>query len=242
MKKHHMIVASLLSLAMTQAIADPLSEPAKKMLIELGAPVSAKTEMRTIAPGLIEIAIGKDIIYTTPDMKYAIIGATVVDLDGKKNITQLRVDELSVIDVSALDKAKTLRFVNGSGKNMLYVFTDPLCPYCRKSEAKAFDAEGNFKIADTTMVLIPVALPMHPESRQIIEAVFCAEAPEKAWQAAMKGDPKGAVEASQSLPRAKSCDDAAKVESINTDIMKTLGINHTPAFFDEKGKPVRPKM
>lgn len=96
----------------------------------------------------------------------------------------------------------------------LYVFSDPLCPYCA-------DMETGLKLLpkDVAVRIMPVAIKDGAD--KIVRNIMCAADPAKAWRAHFDG---------QKVKDVASCEKADRAMKSNYALFKTLNFNATPAM------------
>ena len=84
-------------------------------------------------PGLFEVRLGTDIVYTDETGNFLIQGA-LIDTRSKVDLTQARIDKLTAIDFASLPLKDAVLVRQGSGARKVVVFADPNCGYCKKLE------------------------------------------------------------------------------------------------------------
>jgi len=176
---------------------------------------------KTNIPGLYELRIGTDILYTDETGSHLIEGQ-LIDTKSRANLTQARIDKLTAIDVSKLQLKDAIVWKSGSGARRLYVFADPNCGYCKR-----FERDLN-AVKDVTVYtfLYPILGGDSPEKAKNI---WCAKDSTKAWRDWMLD---GTVP-----PRSMGqCDDGALAR--NAELGRRHKINGTPALLFEDGKRV----
>ncbi|HEV7575011.1 MAG TPA: DsbC family protein [Caldimonas sp.] len=162
-----------LSLAPSFAFAD---EAAIRKSISERVPDFPKIDEITKSPipGLYEVRIGTDIVYTDEQGNYLIEGQ-LIDTKTRTNVTEQRISRLTAIDFKALPLKDAMVWKQGSGERKLVVFADPNCGYCKKFEK---DLQA---VKDVTVYtfLYPILGGDSPEkSKQI----WCAKDNTKAWR------------------------------------------------------------
>ena len=139
---------------------------------------SARIDQVTKTPyaGLYEVYFDNQIAYTDKDGSFMIVGY-LVDVASGQNLTHARLRKLTAIPFSTLPLGLAIRTVRGNGKRQLVVFSDPLCPYCRKLEQE---------LASLTDVTIHTFLyPIEHLNRgatALARQIWCAAKPAKAWE------------------------------------------------------------
>ena len=134
--------------------------------------------------GLFEVVSGNRPFYVDRDVKFFFSGH-VFDILSRKDLTQERIDELSVIDPSFLPADQAIVTKKGKGERVLYLFADPNCSYCKMLE-KTLEEIDNL----TLYTFVSPVLG----SNDMVDRILGAENPEKTWRAWMlegKTPPKG---------------------------------------------------
>ncbi|MEO7343290.1 MAG: DsbC family protein, partial [Methylotenera sp.] len=127
-----LIGIALLSAFATHAIAD---EASVKKAVEAAYPkFKVESVTKTAYPGLYEVFMGGQIIYTDEKMSFLIAEGHLVDPKTKKDITGERLEELTKVDFSSLPLDQAIKVVKGNGSRKLVVFSDVDCPYCKRLE------------------------------------------------------------------------------------------------------------
>lgn len=167
--------------------------------------------------GIYEVVMGKNIAYTDAAGEKFMVGR-MFDMKTQTDLTEPRLADLNKADLSLLDKSRAIKTVKGNGKNVLYVFSDPDCPYCKRLEQTLRDVD------DVTIYtfLFPIDA-LHPEARAVAESIWCAKDKRKAWDDFMLREIK---------PASARC---ANPVEMNIQIAKKMGINGTPTLINAKG-------
>lgn len=195
--------ATFTTSAVAQSKADASLDRVKAAVQKtLGADAPIKSVARTPIPGLYEVSIGGEIMYSDEKAQYVILGGNLVDTKTRQNLTEARQSELNKIDFSKLPLDRTIKYVKGNGSRKIAVFSDPNCPYCKRFE----DSLKNSKLDNITIYtfLYPV---LGPDSDAKSKAIWCAPDPLKAWHDWML-DKKAPP-----APTAK-CDDSAVKQNV----------------------------
>lgn len=171
--------------------------------------------------GVYEVVVGRKVFYATADGKYLFFG-NLVDPINKKSITEERTQELSKIDPKQLPLDLAIKEVNGNGKRVLYVFSDPECPYCQM-----FEKQIAPMLTDTTIYTYLFPLPMHQQAKPDSQKIWCSQDRTKVWIDWMRNKIP--------LPSNSSCDTSAldKIAKIGTDIVQIEG---TPTLILSNGQ------
>ena len=166
--------------ALTALLALPLLAAAqdnaqlRKTLAERVPALAQIDEIRkTPMPGVLEVRVGTDILYTDAEGNFLIQG-NLMDTRSRKNLTEERVEKLTAVKFDELDLKNAITIVRGNGKRKLAVFEDPNCGYCKRFEK---DLE---KIDNVTVhtFLIPI---LGADSTEKSKRIWCASDKVKTW-------------------------------------------------------------
>jgi thiol:disulfide interchange protein DsbC len=124
--------------------------------------------------GLYEVLVGDEIIYTDEKVTY-IFNGSVIDAKTRRNLTEERLQKLSVIKFEDLPLDIAIKQVRGNGRRVVAVFSDPFCPYCKRLD------QGLAQMQDTTVYtfLYPILRP--EQSPQMATRIWCASDRAKAY-------------------------------------------------------------
>ncbi len=177
---------------------------------------------KTALPGLYEIRVnGTEIFYVDSEANFLLQG-NLIDTKQKRNLTEERIEKLTMIAFDALPVKDAFTIVRGNGKRKLAVFEDPNCGYCKRFE-KDLQKVDNVTI---TMFLYPI---LSADSTEKSKGVWCAKDRAKAWQDYMVRD--------QVVPAAAaSCDTGAITR--NLELGKKYKITGTPTLVFADGSRV----
>jgi thiol:disulfide interchange protein DsbC len=176
---------------------------------------------KTALPGIWELRIGNEVLYTDADGSHIIQGE-LIDTKTKNNLTQQRIAKLTAIKFDELPLKDALVVKQGNGSRKLAVFADPNCGYCKRLERDLV------ALKDVTIYnfVYPV---LGPDSNEKSRAIWCSKDAMKTWRDWMIDG--------VTPPRAMGkCDDAAIQRTI--DYGKKYRINGTPAIVFENGERV----
>ena len=167
------VTLSTLTLALHSALADEAS--IRKNLADRLADFPGIDEVnKTPIPGVYELRLGTEVLYTDEQGDHIIQGA-LIDTRTRTNLTEARLNKLNAIDFASLPLKDALVWKQGSGARRMAVFADPNCGYCRRFER---DLQ---KVKDVTVYtfLIPILGGDSPEKSKNI---WCAKDSMSVWR------------------------------------------------------------
>jgi len=173
---------------------------------------------KTPIPGLYELRVGTDLLYTDEQGQYVIQGS-VIDTKTRTNLTEARIAKLTQIDFASLPLKDAILIKQGSGARKMVVFGDPNCGYCKKLERDLVA----LKDVSIYTFLYPI---LGPDSNVKARDIWCAREPAKVWRNWM-------VDGATPAKAMGSCDTSALDRNV------ALGNRHrvtgTPAVVFEDG-------
>jgi len=211
------LVCFALTLLPVLAVSETMEENFKKLFPNIPVESITSTEIK----GVYEIVSQNQIGYFAPEPGYLILGE-IIDRNGT-NITVKRRNENIASKSKDLPLDKALKI--GNGKNIIFEFTDPDCPYCRK--ASSFLSQKT----DVSRYVFFLPLPMHKDAENKIKYIFCSNDKAKAYEEAMQGKLDSQK---YEICKKPEIDDLVR---IHKDASKKMGINSTP-FFIVNGKSI----
>ena len=172
-------------------LALPLAGAAQESTIRknLGERVPALSQIdeisKTAMPGLFEVRVGTDVLYTDAEGNFLLHGS-LLDARNGRNLTEERVNKLLAVDFKTLELKNAITMVRGNGKRKLAVFEDPNCGYCKRFE-KDLQKIDNVTVH---LFLIPI---LGEDSVTKSRQIWCAADKAKSWNDWMLRDvaPKG---------------------------------------------------
>jgi thiol:disulfide interchange protein DsbC len=134
---------------------------------------------KTPIPGLYEVRIGTEILYSDEQGNHILQG-NLIDTRTRTDLTEARIAKLTAIEFASLPLKDAITIRQGSGARRLAVFVDPNCGYCKKFERDLASAK------DVTIYafLYPI---LGPDSTAKSKDIWCAADPAKAWRDWMIG-------------------------------------------------------
>ena len=219
MSKHFVSVlaTAVLALSAQFAVAD---EAAIRKSIAERLPDFPKIDevSKTPIPGIYELRIGSEVLYTDEQGNHLIEGS-LIDTKTRSNLTEARVSKLTAIDFSKLPLKDAIVWKQGNGARKLVVFADPNCGYCKKFER---DLQ---QVKDVTVYtfLYPI---LGNDSSDKSRNIWCAKDSTKAWRDWM-------IEGTPIQASAGPCD--ASVLQRNVALGRKHRITGTPGLVFEDG-------
>ncbi len=219
MSKHlvSVLATAVLALSAQLAVAD---EAAIRKSIAERLPDFPKIDevSKTPIPGIYELRIGTEVLYTDEQGNHLIEGS-LIDTKTRANLTEARVSKLTAIDFSKLPLKDAIVWKQGTGARKLVVFADPNCGYCKKFER---DLQ---QVKDVTVYtfLYPI---LGGDSSDKSRNVWCAKDATKVWRDWM-------IEGTPIPASAGPCD--ASVLQRNVALGRKYRITGTPGLVFEDG-------
>lgn len=174
---------------------------------------------KTPIPGVYEVRMGTDIIYSDENGDHLIEGS-ILSTRTKTDLTKARLDKLTAIDFASLPVKDAIVVKQGNGSRKIAVFADPNCGYCKRLERDLLT------LKDVTIYnfVIPI---LGPDSQAKARDIWCSKESAKVWRSWMI---EGATPA-------RSMDAKCDLTAIerNLAFSRKYKINGTPAVFFEDG-------
>ncbi|MHA3053933.1 DsbC family protein [Acinetobacter sp. ANC 4633] len=168
-----------------------------------------------------EVYMDGEIVYTNDEARYFFIG-NLVDLKNQVSLTEQRQQELTKIDVKTLPLNQAIKHVKGNGKRVLYIFSDPDCPYCHALE------EELKQVDNVTVYLFLYPLTnLHPNAGAMAQKIWCSKDKYSAWENYVLDRKEPSDKASCTAPIQK-----------NLELGEKLRIDGTPTFFLKDGQRI----
>lgn len=220
MKFKQYVLAALLAMSVTGvSLAD---EASLKKAIEAAYPkFKVDSVIKTPYPGLYEVFMGGQIVYTDEKLSFLIAEGRLVDPKTKKDITGERLEELTKIDFNSLPLNQAIKVVKGNGSRKLVVFSDVDCPFCKRLEQNELT-----NIDDVTIYtfLYPIE-SLHPDAANKSKTIWCAPNRVKAWNDWIFNNQLPASAAKCEVP----------LERVG-ELARKVGVTSTPTLFFADGK------
>ncbi|KAA8732787.1 DsbC family protein [Acinetobacter qingfengensis] len=211
------LALSLLTISISHADEKTLQNKLDQTYPELHAQVTGKSPIS----GIYEVMVEGELTYTDDNGRYFFIG-NLIDYPNKRSVSQQRMQELSRIDVKKLPLTQAIKHVKGNGQRVLYIFTDPDCPYCKQLE------KDLTQVNNITLYIFPYPITaLHPNAATTAQKIWCSAKPYEAWQSYVLQDkqPTGSTNCKNPI-------------EANSQLGKQLGVDGTPTFFLKDGQRI----
>ena len=115
--------------------------------------------------------------YTDENVSFMIYGM-LIDTATNRNVTEQRLRKLAALDVTQLPPLDmAIKRVKGDGKRVIRVFSDPMCPFCKRLESELE------RINNVTIYVYPLALEAKfPGTTALAKSIWCSGDKGKAWE------------------------------------------------------------
>jgi thiol:disulfide interchange protein DsbC len=173
---------------------------------------------KTAIPGIYELRVGNDILYTDENGHHVLQGH-LIDTKTRANLTEARIAKLTQIDFATLPLQDAILIKQGTGARKIAVFGDPNCGYCKRLER---DLVGLKDVSIYTFLLPILGRDSNAKARDI----WCARDRAKTWRAWM-------VDGNAPSKAGGPCD-AGALER-NLALGERHRVNGTPAIVFEDG-------
>jgi thiol:disulfide interchange protein DsbC len=173
---------------------------------------------KTPIPGIYELRIGADVLYTDEQGQYVFQGS-LIDTKSRANLTEARIAKLTQIDFASLPLKDAILIKQGTGARKLVVFGDPNCGYCKKLERELL----SLKDVSIYTFLYPI---LGPDSNVKARDIWCARDPGKVW--------RGWMVEGNAPPKAMGTCDSSALER-NMALGTRSRVTGTPAVVFEDG-------
>ncbi|HBG04806.1 MAG: hypothetical protein A2075_11595 [Geobacteraceae bacterium GWC2_58_44] len=182
------------------------------------------------ARSLYQVTLKKDgqvhVAYLDFSKNYLLAGQ-LFDIRNKRDLTRERMEETATINPSEIPLENALIAGNPKGSKVLYIFSDPECPYCstlHDTVRELIREEPELKVY---IMLIP--LDIHPDALWKTESIVCASRSDQKAALAM-------LERSyekKEVPRSE-CAGGVGVEMKKLGVKLGIGVTPTLAFASGK--------
>ena len=171
--------------------------------------------------GLLQVVIDTKVFYVSEDLKFLIRGE-LIDLDGKKNITEGTREKLRSGLLQAVDREEMITFKSRKkdSNDEIFVFTDIDCTYCRK-----------FHLEVPKLNLSGISVHYLAFPRKGIESLSSTKA-QSAWCALNPSEALTQAKLGKNIPE-KTCQNPIEKQF---ELGLRIGVMGTPAIYASSGE------
>lgn len=220
-RTNRLATAVLATLIPLVALADSTTDTIRAQLEIANPGIKISSVTLSPIPNLYEVFANGQILYVDKSAQYVLAGARLVEVSGKRNLTEKRLSELTTIKFDTLPLKDAIAIKKGNGAYKFAVFSDPDCPYCKSLE------QGLEKSGTTDYTAYIFLLPLkelHPQAAAKAESIWCAKDRSAAWSDWMiKANP----------PETARCENPL---ASNEQLAIQLGVSATPTIYLNDGK------
>jgi len=127
------------------------------------------------ARSLYQVTLKKDgllqVAYLDFSKNYLLAGQ-LFDLKGKRNLTSQSVEDAARLNPAEIPLENALVLGNPNGRKVVYLFSDPDCPYCATLHTTLQELVREEPELKVYIVLVP--LDIHPDALWKTESIVCA--------------------------------------------------------------------
>ncbi len=217
-----MLIENVVLMELQQKYPDFSIRAVKKTDIENVFEVTIRNEIGYLAVKTTDMPfIGKEKAGADP-YRFFFLGGNLVDLSTRENLTAKARERLERVDVKTLPVKDAITEKRGTGENVLYVFSDLDCGYCRRLQ-QTLDQLKNVTIHT---FLTPFGAVSDPKRGEKTAVVWCSKNTNKLFHKAMAGEPiTGIADCETPIVR-------------NLKLAEKLYIRGTPTMFFADGSRV----
>ncbi len=203
------------------ALADEAS--VKKLMQDKFPPAKIQSVTKTPYGGLYEVYMDRNIVYTNEQVTFVITNGEIIDTKTNTRVTEQRMRKLTALNLQELPPlTSAIRRVKGDGKRTLMVFSDPMCPFCKRLEQEL----AKLNNVSIYLWLYPVENKF-PGSTELAKSIWCSSDKAKAWDEWMLQGKRPAAPSTCANP-------VAEIDKAGTK----LGISVTPTLVFADGAPI----
>ncbi len=170
---------------------------------------------------LYEVMIGPDVVYITGDGRYVLKG-DLIDMQERRNLSEDLRSQSRADLLKKIPESEYIEFAPKNSKDIIYVFTDVDCSYCRKLHKDVPELNEN---EITVRYLAYPRSGVGSSTYQKMINVWCAEDRPQALTDAKNGRPA----------KASDCKNPVAHQHA---LGREMGVRGTPAIFLESGRAV----
>ncbi len=200
------------------AQADQTTDKIKSALQARLPDATIKSVDKSPVPGLYEVNLGQQIVYSDASGNYLLMG-DLVDTRTRTNLTEARLSETNKIDFAKLPFEDAVKVVKGNGARKIAVFSDPNCPYCKQLET-------TLKSVDNVTIYTFLYPILSPDSTSKSKSIWCSKDRSMAWEGWMLD---------HTVPTAAATCDTTVLDK-NVKLGQSIKVDGTPTVFLADGR------
>ncbi|MEA3122770.1 MAG: thiol:disulfide interchange protein DsbC [Paraburkholderia sp.] len=200
------------------AHADQTTDQLKATLEARLPDVEIKGIAKAPIPGLYEVNLGTQILYSDAKGNYVLVGE-LLDTKSRTNLTEARLSELNKVDFASLPLGDAVKVVKGNGSRKMVVFSDPNCPYCKRLET-------SLKSIDNVTVYTFLYPVLSDDSTAKSKSIWCSADRAKTWEAWMLD---------HQVPAAAGSCDTSAIDK-NLALGRSMNVTGTPTIILADGR------
>ena len=219
--RHALVAAATLAAVFGIGIAAQADQTTDKIKATLQSRIGdadIKSVQKSPVPGLYEVNLGAQIVYTDATGNYLLMG-DLVDTRTRTNLTEARLAETNKIDFAKLPFENAVKIVKGTGARKIAVFSDPNCPYCKQLET-------TLKSVDNVTVYTFLYPVLSPDSTVKSKSIWCSKDRSIAWEGWMLD---------HTVPTAAASCDTTAIDK-NLKLGQSMNVTGTPTVFLADGR------
>ena len=170
---------------------------------------------------------GKPLVAYLDYSKEYLLTGQLIDIKNRRDLTQERVEESAAIDPKEIPLEHALVAGNPKGSKVMYLFSDPECPYCSTLHATVSELIREEPELKVYIILVP--LDIHPDALWKTESIVCTA----------KTDQKAALAMLERSYEKKELPKLTCASGVGDELKKAgvrLGIGMTPTLVFASGK------
>lgn len=177
-----------------------------------------KSVTATPVPGIFQVVMGRNVVHVDASGRFFLMGH-MVDMPLQKDLTADAAEAAKRVDVKTLPLGDAIKIVKGDGTRVLYLWSDPDCPFCKQLE------ETLAAVSNVTVYVYLMPLDgIHPDATRKAKAIWCSTDRAAAWTDLMLHG--------KSPTASPNCD--TPIER-NLALGKSIGATGTPTMLNALG-------
>ncbi len=199
--------------------AEQVEERLTKSLQQVFPDIEITHVNSTPIENIYEVMIGPDVIYMTGDARFILKG-DLIDMKERRNLSEELRSKYRAVSLKNIPESEYIEFASKDSKDIIYVFTDVDCSYCRKFHRDV--SELNDNAITVRYLAYPRGGTSSPSYQKMVN-IWCAEDRPQSLTEAKNGKPA----------KAGNCKNpVAKQHALG----QGMGMTGTPAIFLESGR------